>query len=55
MSVEASVAGVMLGFLLGGLAAVVLLVLRRAGRKQRMAFGPYLGAGAWLAWLLAVT
>lgn len=55
LSVEASVAGVMLGFLLGGLAAVVLLVLRRAGRKQRMAFGPYLGAGAWLAWLLAVT
>ena len=55
LSVEASVAGVMLGFLLGGLTAVVLLVLRRAGRKQRMAFGPYLGAGAWLAWLLAVT
>ena len=54
LSVEASVAGVMLGFLLGGLAAVVLLVLRRAGRKQRMAFGPYLGAGAWLAWILAV-
>ena len=54
LSVEASVAGVMLGFLLGGLTAVVLLVLRRAGRKQRMAFGPYLGAGAWLAWLLAV-
>ena len=49
LSVEASVAGVMLGFLLGGLTAVVLLVLRRAGRKQRMAFGPYLGAGAWLA------
>ena len=55
LSVEASVAGVMLGFLLGGLTAVVLLVLRRAGRKQRMAFGPYLGARAWLAWLLAVT
>lgn len=55
LSVEASVAGVMLGFFLGGLTAVVLLVLRRAGRKQRMAFGPYLGAGAWLAWLLAVT
>ena len=55
LSVEASVAGVMLGFLLGGLTAVVLLVLRRAGRKQRMAFGPYLGAGSWLAWLLAVT
>ena len=55
LSVEASVAGVMLGFLLGGLTAVVLLVLRRAGRKQRMAFGPYLGAWAWLAWLLAVT
>ncbi len=55
LSVEASVAGVMLGFLLGGLTAVVLLVLRRAGRKQRMAFGPYLGARAWLAWLLADT
>lgn len=45
LSVEASVAGVTLGFLLGSLATAVLLVLRRAGRKQRIAFGPYLGAG----------
>lgn len=47
-------AGLTLGFLLGGLVAVVLIVLRRVGRKDHIAFGPYLAAGAWLAWLAAV-
>ena len=37
-----------------GLASVVLLLLRRAKLKQHIAFGPYLGAGAWLAWMLAL-
>ena len=48
------ITGLMLGFLLGGLASVVLLLLRRAKLKQHIAFGPYLGAGAWLAWMLAL-
>ena len=47
-------AGLTLGFLLGGLAAVVLVVLRQVGRKDHIAFGPYLLGGAWLAWLAAV-
>jgi len=36
-------------FLLGGLAAAILLLGRRANRRSRMAFGPYLLAGFWLA------
>ncbi|WP_243106804.1 prepilin peptidase [Actinomyces lilanjuaniae] len=43
------------GVLLGGLAAVLLLVSRRAGRKDPMAYGPYLVAGALLTWPLVVT
>lgn len=50
----APVAALVTGFFLGGLAAVVLIVLRRVGRKDHIAFGPYLAAGAWLTWLLAV-
>lgn len=36
------------GMIAGGLAALVLLVTRRAGRKDPMAYGPYLALGAWL-------
>lgn len=45
--------GVYLGFLLGGVAAVLLLVTRRASRGTHLAFGPYLVAGALVAALLA--
>ena len=41
--------GIFLAFLLGGLAAVALLVTRRAGRKQAIPFGPALVAGALIA------
>jgi len=41
-------AGLLLGILLGGLSALVLLALRRIGRKDYMAYGPYLVLGAWL-------
>ncbi|WP_243118345.1 prepilin peptidase [Actinomyces wuliandei] len=47
--------GLWVGVLLGGLAAVLLLVSRRAGRKDPMAYGPYLVAGALLTWPLVVT
>lgn len=36
-------------FLIGGGQAIVLLLRRRADRKTRIAFGPAMIAGAWLA------
>lgn len=42
-------AGIFLAFLVGGLVAVALLLLRRRGRRDAIAFGPALIVGAWLA------
>lgn len=39
------------GIFLGGAAALVLLLTRRAGRKDAMAYGPYLALGAWMVWI----
>ena len=39
------VAALALGIVLGGVAAIVLLVTRRAGRKGTMAYAPYLALG----------
>lgn len=45
-------AALLLGVVLGGLAALLLLVSRRATRKSSMAYAPYLVAGAlWVLWL----
>jgi leader peptidase (prepilin peptidase)/N-methyltransferase len=44
------VSGLLLGALAGGLAALALLATRRAGRKDMMAYGPYLALGAWIVW-----
>ncbi len=41
--------GAFLGFLLGALFGVALLLLGRGGRKTRIPFGPYMLAGAFLA------
>lgn len=38
--------GFLVGFLVAGLVAVVLVVLGRAGRGTRLPFGPFLGLGA---------
>ncbi len=35
----------MFGILLAGVAAIILLVTRRAGRKSTMAYAPYLALG----------
>jgi leader peptidase (prepilin peptidase)/N-methyltransferase len=43
------IVGTALGFLLGGLVSMVLLLGGRAGRKSRIAFGPYMIAGALVA------
>lgn len=36
------------GILAGGVAALALLATRRIGRKDYMAYGPYLALGAWV-------
>ena len=42
--------GLFCGILAAGVGALVLLVARRAGRKDTMAYGPYLALGAWIIW-----
>jgi leader peptidase (prepilin peptidase) / N-methyltransferase len=44
----ALVAGAFLGFLVGGLGGVALLIARRSGLKTQIPYGPYMIAGAWL-------
>jgi leader peptidase (prepilin peptidase)/N-methyltransferase len=44
----AALAAVAAGVVAGGLAALFLLLTRRAGRKDTFAYGPYLALGAWL-------
>ncbi len=43
------VVGMAAGFLIGGVVAVALLVLGRAGRKTHIAYGPAMCLGAWVA------
>lgn len=45
--------GLLLAFLIGGVAATVLMVLGRAPRGTAIAFGPMLLAGAFVSVLLA--
>lgn len=42
--------GLLWGVVAGGAAALFLLLTRRAGRKDTMAYGPYLALGAWIIW-----
>lgn len=50
---SAVLAGFVGAFLLGGLAALVAVLILRAGRKTQLPFGPWLAAGALLAVLAA--
>ena len=43
------VVGAFLGFLLGGVVGLLLILVRRAGRKSSIPFGPYMLLGALLA------
>jgi leader peptidase (prepilin peptidase) / N-methyltransferase len=45
--------GTFTGFLMGGLAGGALLVVRRAGRRSAIPFGPAMLAGALLALFVA--
>ena len=38
-----------LGFLLGGVVGGALMVVRRAGRKSKIPFGPYMLSAPWWA------
>jgi len=48
------VVSVMAAFLIGGLLALTLLLLRRASRSSHIAFGPAMILGAWVALLFPV-
>lgn len=49
------IVGTFAAFLLGGLFSIVLMILRRAGRKTRVPFGPWMLGGAWIAILFGST
>jgi leader peptidase (prepilin peptidase) / N-methyltransferase len=52
LGIQYAYAGVLLGTVSAALVAITLLLRRAAGRGSRIAFGPYLLFGAWLAVLL---
>ena len=43
-----------IGFIVGGVAAIVMLLFKIRGRKDFFAFGPFLIMGAVVAWLSQV-
>ena len=47
--------GLYIGFLAGAFYGVVLILLRKAGRKSQIAFGPFLLLGAWVSYLYKPT
>ena len=48
---EAAVIAVWIAFVLGGIAAVLLLITRRRGRRDGMPFGPFLSVGGYIAFV----
>lgn len=50
----AVLAAIFAGVLAGGAAAAFLLFTKRAGRKDPIAYGPYLALGAWLVYTRAL-
>ena len=48
---EAAVVAVWIAFLLGGSAAVVLLITRRKGRRDGIPFGPFLAIGGYVGYV----
>ncbi len=53
LSWSSLIVGGFLGFLLGGVVGLVLMALRKAGRKSAIPFGPFMVAGALLAVFIA--
>lgn len=64
LGIEPLLVGATAAFVLGGVFGVALILLRRAGRRTAVPFGPWMLAGAWVgilsgsdiaAWYLSVT
>ena len=51
LGVEGTFLALCVGFIMGGVAALVLLLLRKAGRRDFFAFGPFLIIGAIFSWM----
>ena len=51
LGVKLTVLTLFLSFLFGGVGGGLLLLLKIKGRKDRIPFGPYIAAAAWLALL----
>ena len=47
--------GTLAGFVLGGVFAAGMLLVRRADRRSAIPFGPWMLAGAWVAIVLTVS
>ncbi len=48
------VVGAIMAFLLGGIFGIILILVRRAGRRTAIPFGPWMLLGAWFGILLGV-
>jgi leader peptidase (prepilin peptidase)/N-methyltransferase len=53
LGLGALVAGLFLGYLFAAVAGLTLIAARRASRKSRLPFGPYLLAGTFTAIVLS--
>ena len=51
LGVKLTVLTLFLSFMFGGIGGILLLLLRIKDRKDRIPFGPYIAAAAWLALL----
>lgn len=54
-SYQTAYAGLTLAAILGGLVAGILVLTKRLSLQSVIPFGPFMVAGAWLAWAAAVT
>ena len=48
---EAAIVAVWIAFLLGGIAAALLLITRRKGRRDGIPFGPFLAVGGYVGYV----
>jgi leader peptidase (prepilin peptidase) / N-methyltransferase len=49
VSWQATMLGVLVGFVMVAIVGIVMILARRAGRKSALPFGPFMLAGAWVA------
>ena len=53
ISIDTAIIGIAAGFAFGAAFSLVVIALRRANRRSRVAFGPWMLGGAWIAIALA--